>query len=171
MFDRHALLGIEKLGVAFARCRAECDDKQRHAFRMKVSVRAGRCQEQASAPGSNPALCCKQRLELVRDLVGEPAGFQLTLALSVWLATCEPAVTAAETSRCPVNAPTPIVSAAPGIRLLLAVPDMLSMGNPSARGALVNLDARLNVATAGAEADDHPLRGVAFVDRHELAEE
>jgi hypothetical protein len=31
------------------------------------------------------------------------------LALSVWLATCEPAVIAAETSRCPVKAPTPIV--------------------------------------------------------------
>ena len=43
-------------------------------------------------------------------------------------------------------------------------------GNASAGSALVDLNVRLNVAAAGAEADDHPLRGVALVDRNELAE-
>ena len=37
--------------------------------------------------------------------------------------------------------------------------------------ALVDLNVRLNITAAGAEADDHPLRGVAFVDRNELSQD
>ena len=48
---------------------------------------------------------------------------------------------------------------------------MVSMGIFLPETLWIDLDVRLDIAAAGAEADDHPLRGATFVDRNELAQD
>ena len=80
------------------------------------------------SPRDDPALLDEQRLELVGDLVGEPTGLRVDIGAQRLIGDLRAGGDRRRDQQMPGQGADPIVSAAPGIRVLLAVPDMVSIG-------------------------------------------